>query len=135
MNGHTRLVKRNTTYYVRARIPSALTYLTKSVQFNYSLQTHNYYEALARVRKESYKIDLKINLLKALDMKIRTASPQITVKASLSFKRKDILVLIFKYKSDKTHTFIGSNFQAQSRFEALDKFPLRLLLDLWGHVI
>lgn len=71
MNGHTRLVKRNTTYYIRARIPSALTYLTKSVQFNYSLQTHNYYEALARVRKESYKIDLKINLLKALDMKIR----------------------------------------------------------------
>lgn len=71
MNGHTRLVKQNTTYYVRARISSALTYLTKSVQFNYSLQTHNYYEALAKVRRESYKIDLKINLLKVLDMKIR----------------------------------------------------------------
>lgn len=49
MNGHTRQVKRNTTYYIRARIPTALTHLTKSAQFNYSLQTHNYYEALALV--------------------------------------------------------------------------------------
>lgn len=60
MNGHTRLVRRNTTYYIRARIPSALVYLAKSVQFNYSLRTHNYYEALEKVRKESYKIDMKI---------------------------------------------------------------------------
>lgn len=71
MNRHTRLVKRNTTYYIRARIPTSLVYLTKFVQFNYSLNTHNYYEALVRVRKESYKIDLKINLLMALDMKIK----------------------------------------------------------------
>ncbi len=71
MNGHTRLVKRNTTYYIRVRIPASLVYLTKSVQFNYSLKTHNYYEALARVRKESYKIDMKINLLRSIDMKIR----------------------------------------------------------------
>ena len=71
MNRHTRLVKRNTTYYIRARIPASLVYLTKSVQFNYSLWTHNYYEALARVRKESYKIDMKINLLRSIDMKIR----------------------------------------------------------------
>lgn len=71
MNGHTRLVRRNTTYYIRARIPSALVYLAKSVQFNYSLRTHNYYEALEKVRKESYKIDMKINLLRAIDMKIK----------------------------------------------------------------
>lgn len=71
MNRHTRLVKRNTTYYIRARIPASLVYLTKSVQFNYSLWTHNYYETLARVRKESYKIDIKINLLRSIDMKIR----------------------------------------------------------------
>ena len=49
MNGHTRQVKRNTSYYIRARIPTALTHLTKSAQFNYSLQTHNYDEALALV--------------------------------------------------------------------------------------
>lgn len=71
MNRHTRLVKRNTTYYIRARIPASLVYLTKSVQFNYSLWTHNYYEALARVKKESCKIDMKINLLRSIDMKIR----------------------------------------------------------------
>ena len=51
MNGHTRLVKRNSIYYVRARIPAFLVYLIKSTQFNYSLKTHNYYEALAKLQE------------------------------------------------------------------------------------
>ena len=71
MNGHNRLVRRNHTYYLRARIPTALVYLIHKSQFWYSLKTNNYYEALEKVRKESYKVDIKINLLRALDMKIK----------------------------------------------------------------
>ena len=71
MNGHNRLIRRNHTYYLRARIPLNLVYLTHRVQFCYSLQTNNYYEALAKLSKESHKIDVKINILKALDMLIK----------------------------------------------------------------
>lgn len=71
MNGHNRLIRRNHTYYLRARIPTALVYLIHKSQFWYSLKTNNYYEALEKVRKESYKVDMKINLLRALDMKIK----------------------------------------------------------------
>lgn len=71
MNGHNRLVRRNHTYYLRARIPSSLVYLTHKTQFWYSLKTNNYYEALEKVRKQSYKVDIAINLLRSLDMKIK----------------------------------------------------------------
>ena len=71
MNGHNRLVRRNHTYYLRARIPNSLVYLTHKTQFWYSLKTNNYYEALEKVRKESYKVDIAINLLRSLDMKIK----------------------------------------------------------------
>lgn len=71
MNGHSRLVRRNHTYYLRARIPSALVYLIRKTQFWYSLRTNNYQEALEKVRKESYKVDIAINLLRSLDMKIK----------------------------------------------------------------
>lgn len=72
MNGHNRLIRRNHTYYLRARIPTALVYLIHKSQFWYSLKTNNYYEALEKISKESYKVDMKINLLKALDMKIKS---------------------------------------------------------------
>ena len=71
MNGHNRLIRRNHTYYIRARIPVALVYLVHRQEFQYSLQTNNYYEALAKLSKESHKIDVKINMLKALDMLIK----------------------------------------------------------------
>ena len=71
MNCCKRLVKRNNVYYIRARIPDSVQHLAKTAQFFYSLKTYNYYEALAKAREESYKIDLKINLLKGLDMKIK----------------------------------------------------------------
>ena len=71
MNGHNRLIRRNHTYYLRARIPVNLVYLAKKTQFWYSLKTNNYKEALDILPKESHKVNMKINLLKALDMKIR----------------------------------------------------------------
>lgn len=71
MNGHHWLMRRNRVYYIRARIPNYLIYLTKTTELRYSLKTHNYYEALAKLPKESYKINLKINFLKGVDMRIR----------------------------------------------------------------
>ena len=70
MNCCKRLVRRNHVYYIRVRIPENLCYLAKTKQFCYSLKTRDYYEALALLRKESYKIDLKLNVLKVLNMKI-----------------------------------------------------------------
>ena len=71
MYKYSRLILRNRVYYIRVRIPANLVYLAKTTQYCYSLQTHNYYEAVALLRKESYKIDMKINLLRSIDMKIR----------------------------------------------------------------
>lgn len=71
MNGHNRLIRRNHSYYLRARVPVNLVYLVHKREFYYSLQTNNYYEALAKINKESHKIDVKINILKALDMLIK----------------------------------------------------------------
>lgn len=82
MNSCKRLVKRGNVYYIRARIPDSVQHLAKATQFFYSLKTYNYYEALAKSREESYKIDLKINLLKGLDM-------QIIFRTNQRDKRKD----------------------------------------------
>lgn len=71
MNGYNRLVRRNTTYYIRARIPNEIRDLVHKNEFIYSLKTHNYYEALEKVRKESYKVDCRINFLRALKMRIQ----------------------------------------------------------------
>ena len=71
MNGHHWLIRRNRVYYIRVRIPNYLIYLVKTSEFRYSLKTYNYYEALAKLPKESYKINLKINFLKGVDMRIR----------------------------------------------------------------
>ena len=59
MNGHNRLIRRNHTYYIRARIPVALVYLVHRQEFQYSLQTNNYYEAIVKLSKESHKISSK----------------------------------------------------------------------------
>ncbi len=78
MNGHNRLIRRNHTYYLRARVPLNLVYLVHKQEFYYSLQTNNYYEALAKLSKESHKVDMKINLLKDIDMLIKNKRLVIT---------------------------------------------------------
>lgn len=70
MNGFNRLVRRKATYYIRARIPDDIRDIAHRNEFIYSLRTNNYYDALEKVRKESYKVDCKINFLRALKMKI-----------------------------------------------------------------
>lgn len=71
MNRYGRLIRRNNVYYIRVRIPEFLVYLAGTTQYCYSLRTYNYYDAIALLRKESYKIDMKINLLKSIDMRIK----------------------------------------------------------------
>lgn len=56
MNGHHWLIRRNRVFYIRVRIPKYLIYLVNASEFRYSLKTYNYYEALAKLPKESYKI-------------------------------------------------------------------------------
>ncbi len=74
MNGHNRLVRRNATYYIRARIPDELRDLAHRNEYIYSLKTNNYNEALEKVRKESYKVDCRINFLRAIKMRIENGT-------------------------------------------------------------
>ena len=66
MNGHNRLIRRNHTYYLRARIPTHLTYLIHKSQFCYSLKTNIYKQALAKLSKERCK---KISLTQQEELK------------------------------------------------------------------
>ena len=71
MKRFDRLTRRNSTYYIRAKIPDNLLYLSPTKMFSYSLKTNDYYSALENYRKESYKIDLKIMLLRKIDMQLK----------------------------------------------------------------
>lgn len=71
MFGFNRLVRRNHTYYIRAKVPDSLQILAGRREFKYTLHTNNYWEALALLRKESYRIDLKFNLLRQMAMLIK----------------------------------------------------------------
>ena len=95
MNGHHWLMRRNRVYYIRARIPNYLIYLIKTTELRYSLKTHNYYEALAKLPKESHKINLKINFLRGVDMRIK--------KGELILSDEDISVLLLLSRTLKTH--------------------------------
>lgn len=93
MNCCKRLVKRNNVYYIRVRIPDSIKHLAKTAQYFYSLKTYNYYEALAKAREESYKIDLKINLLKGLDMKIKNGElllDDVDIDRLVVYRLKDV---------------------------------------------
>ena len=71
MHNHTYLIKRNSTYYIRMRIPSSLQYLIAQKQFCYSLKTNNFYEALDNLHLERYKMELKMRILRAINMDIQ----------------------------------------------------------------
>ncbi len=64
MFGFNRRVRRNHTYYIRAQVPDSLQILAGRREFKYTLHTNNCWEALALLRQESYRIDLKFNLLR-----------------------------------------------------------------------
>lgn len=71
MFGFNRLVRRNHTYYIRAKVPDSLQILAGRREFKYTLHTNNYWEALALLCKESYRIDLKFKLLRQMAMLIK----------------------------------------------------------------
>lgn len=54
---YPRLIIRKHTYYIRVQTPKHLLDVVKRKEIVYSLKTKNYFEALYRVREESYKID------------------------------------------------------------------------------
>lgn len=55
---YPRLFLKKHTYYIRVQVPKHLIILVKKKNIVYSLHTKDYYEALYRVREESYKVDL-----------------------------------------------------------------------------
>lgn len=74
----TRLFLRNHTYYIRVALPRWGWDLLKKKEIRYSLNTKNYYDALIRLRTESYKIDIYIDFLKWLKMQIENGFVKLT---------------------------------------------------------
>lgn len=103
---YPRLAIRKHTYYIRVSVPKVLIPLVKRKNFFYSLQTKDYFDALYRVREESYKID-RI-LLEAKEKMLRDKN------GHLFLDDKDIeRILIARWvevldATDKSYTFIKS---------------------------
>ena len=127
MNGHNRLVRRNHTYYIRARIPSSLVYLANSTQFWYSLKTNDYYEALAKLPKESHKVNVKINLLREIDMRIRKGQLILDdedIDKMVKFKLQEVEYIIENREEDiASHKLTPENYTTLSNPENIKKFP------------
>lgn len=96
-----RVQLRNKTWYFRARIPAPLQYLAPVKYFFRSLYTGNRKEALAKSLSHSYILDLKIKLLRKLDMLIKSG------KIVLD---KDDINKIIKYKLDQLTDALSDNY-------------------------
>jgi len=55
--GHTRLFRRDGTYYLRAKVPVRIRRLVGKTEVRVSLRTKEYREAVSRVKIESLKVD------------------------------------------------------------------------------
>lgn len=64
---HPRLLRRNHTYYIRITIPRCLNNIVKSREIRYSLRTNDYFEALERLRRESYRADCLIRCIMRIE--------------------------------------------------------------------
>lgn len=64
---HPRLLRRNHTYYIRIPIPRCLNNIVKSREIRYSLHTNDYFEALERLRRESYRADCLIRCIMRIE--------------------------------------------------------------------
>ena len=71
MKRYPRLLKRNSTYYIRVIIPEKIQFLVKKKEIKYSLNSNNYYEALQRLRSESFKIDRFFDVMELMAMEIK----------------------------------------------------------------
>lgn len=68
---YPRLYLRNHTYYIRAFIPRQFQYLLNKKEFRFSLRTNSYFDAIKKLRLESFRLDEYIKILEGIDMEIR----------------------------------------------------------------
>lgn len=68
---YPRLYLRNHTYYIRAYIPRQFQYLLHKKEFRFSLNTNSYFDAIKKLRLESFRIDAYIKILEGVDMEIK----------------------------------------------------------------
>lgn len=64
---YPRLFRRNHTYYIRIALPRCLNNIVKSREIRYSLHTNDYFEALERLRRESYRADCLIRCIMRIE--------------------------------------------------------------------
>ncbi|MCQ2740709.1 MAG: hypothetical protein MJ210_01135 [Alphaproteobacteria bacterium] len=123
MKRFDRLLKRNSTYYIRAKLPEELKYLCPTKMFSYSLRTNDYYTALEKYRKESYKIDLKIMLLRKFDMLLKNKElilDDADINRVIIHRLKELDKLFTIYYDDIVeHNYQGSDFSLFSNTEKI----------------
>ncbi len=66
-----RLWQRKHAYYIRVALPVSLQKLAKKKEIRYTLGTRDYFVAIQRLRYESLKIDIYLDFLKELNMRIQ----------------------------------------------------------------
>ena len=92
-NYYTRFHLRNHTYYIRVGVQKTLKSLEKRNEIKYSLNTKDYFTAIEKLRRESYKIDLYFDWLRELQMELKDKKiifTDIELKQLLTYKMRMI---------------------------------------------
>lgn len=122
-NYYTRLHLRHHTYYIRVGVPKALKALEKRNEIRYSLNTKDYFTAIEKLRRESYKIDLYFDWLRELHMELKDKKiifTDIELKQLLTYKMRMIddacdqhyyQIRNGKYSADEIKTFGNKQLQ------------------------
>lgn len=74
---YPRLIKINSSYYIRVAIPRKLQLICGRTQFKYSLKTNDYYTSIRRLKILSIFFDKIIELFRGIEMKVYKASSYI----------------------------------------------------------
>lgn len=115
---YPRLLRRNHTYYIRISIPRCLNNIVKSREIRYSLHTNDYFEALERLRRESYRADCLIRCIMRIE------------KSCLLFDDNDIAAALMQ-RLDDIDYFCQDNYSSirkgSKTFKDISLFSLEKL--------
>lgn len=90
MPGHTRLFRRNGTYYLRVKVPEKLRGILGKREIQESLRTRDYREAVKLVKPRSMRVDLEFDRARA---KLARQNGQ-TEKPPLQLSEADIFAIV-----------------------------------------
>ena len=105
MTGHTRLYRRNATYYHRASVPTDIAETYGKVEETFSLRTKDYSEALRLVKIKAVEVDELFDAHRR-DLK-RTAEPYLEELTEEQIKRFGEIYFAYILAEDEESRLIG----------------------------